>query len=304
MVHIYNELVVTAKEAAKQRLVPNRKKKTVHIVFGYSTAGSVRQVIKHLGLQESDGLICFPDLFSVGPIWKLHDPEGRIYREEWIVTHLDPEYTDNNLAYYGELNPIQILQQIPEQARIIIWGGDSAHERIGSRYVQYLLKEYINEMIEINAVQICERKYNIPKDQRYYRHTDEIVVEKLTEVFYEMDRIHPLTTEQRWEYEQEWMGYAETKQVLRLWNDGEVNMVEENDLDEYLFHTVYKLQSHSNPSGFIKAARVIGEAMGYLEQYIGDSFFEYRLRNLVYEGKLEIRGVPSAMRYYSVRIKS
>lgn len=304
IVQLYNELTVTPEEAAKQRLVPNSKTRTVHIVFGYSAAGSVRQAIKQLDLQESDGMVCFPDLFSVGPVWKLHEPEGRLYREEWMRTHLDPEYTDNNFAYNGELNPIQIVQQMPEQARIVIWGGDSAHEKIGSRYVQYLLKEYKKEMIEINAAHICERKYNIPKDQRYYRHTGEIVAEKLIKVFHEIKRIHPLTTEQRSKYELEWMGYAETKQVLRLWNDGEVNTVEENYLDEYLLHTVYKLQSRSNPGGFMKAARVVGEAMGYLEQYIGDSFFEYRLRSLIYEGKLEIRGVPSAMRYYSVRIKS
>ena len=304
IVHIYNELVVTPEEAAKQRLFPDSKTKIVHIVFGYSTAGSVRQTIKQLSLQESDGMICFPDLFSVGPIWKLHEPEGRRYREEWMRTHLDPEYTDHHFAHHGELNPIQMVQQIPEQARIVIWGGDSAHEKIGSRYVQYLLKEYKNEVIEINAVKICERKHNTPKHQQYYRHTGEIVPEKLIEVFHEMKRIHPLTAEQRSKYEQEWLGYAETKQVLRLWNNGEVNTVEENDLDEYLLHTVYKLQSRSNSDGFMKAARVVGEAMGYLEQYIGDSFFEYRLRSLIYEGKLEIRGVPSAMRYYSVRIKS
>ncbi len=246
-------------------------------------------------------MICFPDLFSVGPIWKLHEPEGRRYREEWMRTHLGLE---NHSAHNGELNSIQMLQQIPEHARIVIWGGDSAHEKIGSRYVEYLLKEYKNEIIEINAVKICERKYNTPKHQQYYRHAGEIVSEKLIEVFHELKRIHPLTTEQRSKYEQEWLGYAETKQVLRLWNDGEVDTVEENVLDEYLLHTVSKLQNRSNAGGFIKAARVVGEAMGYLEQYIGDAFFEFRLRSLINEGKLEIQGVPSAMRYYSVRIKS
>lgn len=304
IVQLYNELTATPEEAAKQRLVPNSKTKTVHIVFGYSAAGSVRQTIKQLELQDSDGIICFPDLFSVGPIWKLHEPEGRRYREEWMRTYLDPEYTDNHFAHNGELNPIQMVQHIPEQARIVIWGGDSAHERTGSRFVQYLLKEDKNEIIEINAVEICERKYNIQNHQQYYQHTGEIVPEKLIEVFEEMKRTHPLTAEQRSEYEQEWLGYAESKQVLRLWDNGEVDAVEENYLDEYLLHTVYKLESRSNPDGFIKAARVIGEAMGYLNQYIGDAFFEYRLRSLIYEGKLEIRGIPKAMRYYSVRIKS
>ncbi|WP_211748232.1 DUF1835 domain-containing protein [Paenibacillus sp. Marseille-Q4541] len=302
IVQLYKELTITPEETAKRRLVPNQNTDTVHIVFGESTAGSVRQVIKQLGLQESDGIICFPDLFSVGPIWKLHEPEGRLYRKEWIRNHLDPEYTDDNYAFTGELNPIEMVQQIPEQAQIVIWGGNSAHERIGSRYVQYLLREYRNQMIEINAVDICERKYNIADDQKYF-HTGEIAIDKLIEVFLEIKRIPPLTNVERDNYEQEWMIYAGTKQVLRLWMDGEINTVEQNHLDEYLLHTVYKLQSRSNPEAFLKAARIIGEAIGYFDEYIGDSFFEYRLRSLIYEGKLEICGIPKAMRYYSVRIK-
>ncbi|WP_083930213.1 DUF3658 domain-containing protein [Paenibacillus sanguinis] len=35
----------------------------------------------------------------------------------------------------------------------------------------------------------------------------------------------------------------------------------------------------------------------------GDAYFEYRLRTLVYDGVLEIKGFPTAMRYYSVRRK-
>ncbi|MGN7384043.1 DUF3658 domain-containing protein [Paenibacillus sp. SAFN-117] len=47
---------------------------------------------------------------------------------------------------------------------------------------------------------------------------------------------------------------------------------------------------------FLKSARLIGEAIGYCEQDIGDSFFEYRLRELIYEGVLEIKGVPAGIK--------
>lgn len=54
----------------------------------------------------------------------------------------------------------------------------------------------------------------------------------------------------------------------------------------------------------MKSARVIGEAIGYCDQYIGDAYFEYRLRELIYSGRVQIKGVPRAMRYYSVRRNS
>lgn len=57
-----------------------------------------------------------------------------------MSTHLDPKYKNDNLDLSGELNSLQIVPQISEQAQIIIGGGYSAHEKTGSRYVQYLLK--------------------------------------------------------------------------------------------------------------------------------------------------------------------
>lgn len=39
------------------------------------------------------------------------------------------------------------------------------------------------------------------------------------------------------------------------------------------------------------------------DECIRDVFFEYRLRHLIYEGRLEIKGVPRAMRYYGLRLK-
>mgnify|MGYP001290586395 CR=1 FL=1 len=74
--------------------------------------------------------------------------------------------------------------------------------------------------------------------------------------------------------------------------------------DDYLRNTVKELHESKGNRDFIRAARVVGQALGYCEQCIGDGYFEYRLRELVYRGVLEIKGVPRAMRYYSVRLKS
>ncbi|WP_423778625.1 DUF3658 domain-containing protein [Enterococcus faecium] len=40
-----------------------------------------------------------------------------------------------------------------------------------------------------------------------------------------------------------------------------------------------------------------------MPQYIGDQFLEYRVRHLIVNGQFEIKGVPKAMRYYSVRLR-
>jgi len=53
----------------------------------------------------------------------------------------------------------------------------------------------------------------------------------------------------------------------------------------------------------MKSARLIGEVIGNVDQYIGDGFVEYRVRLLIMNGIFEIKGVPKAMRYYSVKLK-
>lgn len=65
--------------------------------------------------------------------------------------------------------------------------------------------------------------------------------------------------------------------------------------------TIEKLHADRSNRDFIKAARVIGEALGHCDQMVVDSYFEYRLRQLIYNQSLEIKGVPRGMRFYSVR---
>ncbi|MNP65274.1 hypothetical protein D3C76_1608530 [compost metagenome] len=74
--------------------------------------------------------------------------------------------------------------------------------------------------------------------------------------------------------------------------------------DQYLLEKLDLIQPRSGNDGFVRAARLIGEALGHCNQYIRDAYFEYRLRALIYDGVLEIKGVPAAMRYYSVRRKT
>ncbi len=54
----------------------------------------------------------------------------------------------------------------------------------------------------------------------------------------------------------------------------------------------------------MKSARLIGEVIGYLDQYIGDEYFEYRVRHLIMNGVFEIEGIPKAMWFYSVKLKN
>ncbi|SEG72081.1 DUF3658 domain-containing protein [Paenibacillus sp. UNC499MF] len=117
-----------------------------------------------------------------------------------------------------------------------------------------------------------------------------------------MDDSSCLNDADRAKLEREWQALLEQKGTLRIWRDGAVAEVPDDCYDSYLLETLDRLKPASD-SSFLKAARLIGEAIGCCDQIIGAAYFEYRLRKLIYAGILEIKGVPRSMRHYSVRRK-
>lgn len=79
--------------------------------------------------------------------------------------------------------------------------------------------------------------------------------------------------------------------------------VPETFFDGFIINTVEKSHQKKKHNDFIKTARIIGEVLGHLNQYIGDQFIEYRVRRLIVDGIFDMEGVPKAMRYYSIKMK-
>jgi hypothetical protein len=90
-----------------------------------------------------------------------------------------------------------------------------------------------------------------------------------------------------------------------LGRNGRILSVPENFYDEFIIKKAKKLFVKGKPREieFIKSARVIGEVLGYLDQYVGDSFLEYRIRKLIEAGVFESEGSLVAMRFYRIRLK-
>ncbi|MFZ0443206.1 MAG: DUF3658 domain-containing protein, partial [Bacillus sp. (in: firmicutes)] len=64
-----------------------------------------------------------------------------------------------------------------------------------------------------------------------------------------------------------------------------------------------KLHAEQGQKDFILVAKIIGEVLGLLEGIVFHAFLEYRIRELLYNGVLEIKGIPKDMRSYRVRVK-
>ncbi|MBD8500108.1 DUF1835 domain-containing protein [Paenibacillus arenosi] len=274
----------------------------VHIVVGDSFAGSMKNALRTLGREHSDTFICLRDHFAYGPLWHIHEEEGMLQRQEWLQNHIHPGHDeDRDAIFYSNDQLIQLFDRIPPSASIYVWGANNAHEQSGLRYAIYMLRDHSNKIVVCDAVQAEQQLFHTSPPLQQWYYSGELNTEKLLTILKHSLTHSPIDVEERQRLEQEWLELAEDTGNLRVMQDGKVTTVPVDYYDTYLLQTVEQLHQLQKEVHFIKSARVIGQALSSAQQYVSDCYFEYRLRELIYAGKLEIKGIPRAMRYYSVK---
>lgn len=269
----------------------------LHIVFGDSAAGSLK-----VALPYKEQVIQFSDLFSVGPLFHLGDREGLENRENWMK---DCFHHDWWKSYKQDFrHTLQRIKEIPDQSNIIIWAGDNAHEQTGLRLAVAFLKNRANTIQWINVTKRARKVFQEkhPGYDAPYLRMGEISPEILRELYSAPQDFQTLTTHQQDQYIQEWQSLSRSKAVLRVWKDNKIQNVGEDYFDEVIVRCAQRLQQKDKYVDSIKAARLIGEVLGHLDQHVGDAFLEYRLRQLIQGGVFRAEGSLEAMRYYNIQL--
>ncbi|MGG4128969.1 DUF1835 domain-containing protein [Paenibacillus illinoisensis] len=300
LIELYDELMGLQEKKVFWSPVPTCTH--VHIVIGESFAGSMKQALRGLGFEETHKVITLPENYAIGPLG-LDSAEGRMERSNWFRNNIIGGFEDYD-EFENEYNEIlDKFNLIPEEAGIVVWTSSNACEQIGLRHAVHLLHSKPNAISLYDACAVCEKLYNRPDASIHYRYSGEIPSEKLREVVTRLDDKRRLNSADITRLKEEWKVITEQSGTLRIWSEQAVLEVPANYYDEYLLEKLDDLKPPAGDKDFLKSARLIGEAIGYCEQYIGDSYFEYRLRELIYNGVLEIKGVPAGMRFYSIRRK-
>ncbi|MGX1195230.1 DUF1835 domain-containing protein [Metabacillus sp. SLBN-84] len=273
----------------------------IHIVFGTSVSGSLKFVLKEMGIEKEDKVISFGEMFSIGPVWKLHENNGLQSRFEWMKRCVSEEYGE---WYKQDVEKaFNQIEAIPKGTHITIWTSNNAHEQTGLRFISYLLKDKSMDIDLINTADEYKEILEVKKGKYVPLHTGEIPPEKL-QVLYEQGHAKFVKDHDRVDLEKEWLALSDGQETLRIWRNGGLQSVPEDYYDDFMIITAKKLQSKTKTKDFMKSARLIGEVLGHLQQYVGDSFLEYRLKKLIEAGIFESEGSLLAMRFYSVRLKS
>ncbi|PQZ57654.1 hypothetical protein CQZ94_07365 [Bacillus sp. MYb209] len=268
----------------------------IHIAFDDSTAGCLKYMLSQEELFE-ESVVAFSEFFSIGPINQLHTNKGQLGRQQWLLNNLtsyDSYFEEEYLPRFMET--LEELHSIPNETPITIWKADNAHEHVGLCFVMAQLKGKKN----IRIINTSEASSNILKKEYDIRGTGEVAVESLAIIKKSFIQLPYLTEENRVSLESEWNNLSNSTEFLRVWKDNEVHSVQENYFDEFIIECAKRVGADKE---FHKAPRVIGEALGLVEQLVGDTFLEYRLKELIKQEVFEFEGLLEEMRFYSVKLK-
>ncbi|MGE7662870.1 DUF1835 domain-containing protein [Peribacillus sp. NPDC097197] len=274
----------------------------IHIVFGASASGSVRFFLREMGLEKVEKVISFWDIFSIGPVRQLHEEKGIQARFEWMKTYIHDEFGDFPDYEQKFEKTIKQIQSIPEGSHLTIWTSSNAHEQTGLRLIVYLLKEKNLDISLINTTKAYEELFQVKKVKYTPLHTGEIPSEKLQSI-YEKGKRKLCTDHDREDLEKEWQCLSDNQETLRIWRNGRIQSVPEDYYDAFIMKKAKKLHGQQKTKDFMISARLIGEVLGHLDQYVGDAFLESRLKKLVELGLFETEGNLEGIRFYKIRLK-
>ncbi|SFA70899.1 MULTISPECIES: DUF1835 domain-containing protein [unclassified Bacillus (in: firmicutes)] len=278
----------------------------VHILFGASGTASLKYMFRETDSSESNQVIGFHDNLVVGPLWNLHKPEGLVNRQNWLIQHLPIVLGDDffEKSYQEEfMKCVHQVNSVTEETPITIWCTNNASEQAGIRLIMYLLRDQSNPIRILNVKPIFDRLFNTGKYKMDIRSVGEVNPDKLELIYKEAACIDPVNETEKISLMKEWGVLSSSKELLRIWWKNQIKEVPVDYFDDYLYEIVLKVHGKRKQKEFIRAPRIIGEAIGYLNHDVGDQFLEYRLRELVSQGLLEVEGSFKGMPFYSVRAK-
>lgn len=195
------------------------------------------------------------------------------------------------------------IQAIKPDKKIIIWTCENASEQTGIRLVMNLLQGKGNEIYELNTFKAFHEFYDSPhlKEENFPRTTDECTYEQLL-LFYEQLELQPLKLKKCQALADEGRNLLFSDSILRTWYHREVWDSSSDRDDGIIIDTMRRIHNERKNNDFVKATRLIGEVLTYLEQHTPDAWIEYRVRQLIEKGIFEYRGDLRAMRMYEVKI--
>jgi len=157
------------------------------------------------------------------------------------------------------------------------------------------MSEFINKCSMVYGIDATKGLKRIQPNMMI-RHTGELSAEMLMKLRPEAKRFS-INECQR--LAKEWENLKLHPSTLRIWKDSIVH-VEEDALDAIIIECAKRVHVHQNEE-WLLPARIIGETICAIDDYLNEEFIENRLKALAKQGLFEVDGDFSDI--YSYRVK-
>jgi hypothetical protein len=262
--------------------------KEYHIVYGETAKNSLVQYTHIDFIGDDVELIVLEDNLTEGPLYNLTSLEGLNKRIEWI----DHFYEGKDIYTYREDDIFEIqqkLNKVDSNDKVFIWLGNEGNE--------YIWKcALLNSFGQINPIiyVIDWSKivfYNIQNEQIS---TYSVNVSSATNINIAFQNFRHLTEEEKNTYSDLWVIYLKNNSQLRVLSN--VSTLLETTMDYFDNILISECTTE-----FQRSVIVVAKTFGVLfaKKYycgIGDHFLIQRLKQLCYEGKLQMRNQEHGQR--------
>lgn len=265
------------------------KRQNIHIVFGRAKKTLIDS--NEIDLSKNQ-IISIYDSLNIGPVCDIQENENIQKRKDWLqdifgdISYFNQisDYVDNDLD-----SIVSIIRESNKIDKVFLWTGFSASEIISTaRLISHLSK--LDKNIFVVGYP------NIPVKSI---HGDTIfpkaLVQTATSQVREIVKHFKLVDKNGLS---DWIKLWDNQKLV----NGQLRILERNRqiVVKKVDYFDSILLSNCNEN-FQKAARVIGETLVDIDFAVGDSYLNWRLKQLAMEGILETQGKLIEIRDYEVR---
>jgi hypothetical protein len=266
----------------------------IHIVFNEADINTLQQVML---LDESlvGDIMIVRDDYAVGPLQSIYEPEGIVYRKEWISALLAGGDYDG-LVEKNIVNDEQVVADINtrlaenETECIWLWVAPNKHDVCGYFWLISQMKPWQGR---IYILFLSNLPFINEKGQLFY---PKVLNEILPKEFLKAKKLARLVSGSEFEVDpDEWTKICNEGKMIRTLEGGK--KLEQHNEDYY----DAELKTYITGE-FQKASKIISNYLSKAKETTGDAYILYRLKQIVHENpSYEVQGTVGKMKEFEVK---
>lgn len=258
--------------------------KVIHIGYGDSATGCLKEAMDSHGL-PGDKTVTSRDDFTQGPISECDAAMDTSQRQDyWKIIDAEVNFGMDIDLFYQES---MVLLDHVENCEVVLWQGDSCHDILASAWLMTYLE---NRNLKWSIIDLSRLS---PEDLNDGLPPVNLAMFSPKQVSQLYKYKQTIGKEAQQMYRNLWFVMRQENGAYRINKDNEILSVQSDYHDEYILSQI--------SDEWTIASDAIGQILGLSSHTLTDTTVEWRIRQLIREGKLEYQGDLTGMDQYSVR---